>query len=162
MRSVDRIIGMKWLELRIPPPLVGLVFAGAMFGVAHAAPALSFTWRGRTGVALALAAFGAVVALAGVIVFRLERTTVNPLTPSASSSIVSRGIYRFTRNPMYLGILLGLAGWAMYLSNAAAALLLPAFVAYLTQYQIKPEERILLAKFGAPFAQYLSRVRRWI
>ena len=159
---MDRTIGMPWLELRIPPPLVGLVFAGAMRAVSYAVPALSFTVPGKSGVALTFAALGAVVALAGVSAFRLERTTVNPLNPSASSSIVSRGIYRFSRNPQYLGILLALAGWAVYVSNAAAALLLPVFVAYLTRYQIRPEERVLLAKFGSPFEQYLSRVRRWI
>lgn len=63
---------------------------------------------------------------------------------------------------MYLGFLLALAGWALYLSNAGAVLRLPAFVAYLTQYQIKPEERALLAKFGPEFAQYMARVRRWV
>ena len=63
---------------------------------------------------------------------------------------------------MYLGFLLALTGWAVHLQNAGAALLLPAFVAYMTQYQIKPEERALLAKFGAEFARYVSRVRRWI
>jgi protein-S-isoprenylcysteine O-methyltransferase Ste14 len=63
---------------------------------------------------------------------------------------------------MYLGFLLALAGWAVYLSNGGAALLLPAFVAYMTHYQIKPEERALLAKFGLGFAQYMSRVRRWV
>jgi protein-S-isoprenylcysteine O-methyltransferase Ste14 len=153
---------MQWLELKIPPPLVWLAFAGAMRCVADAAPRLSFTLSRSSAIALALVALGVAVALAGVIAFRNKRTTVNPLTPSASSSVVSGGVYRLSRNPMYLGFLLALAGWAVYLSNAGAALLLPAFVAYLTQYQIKPEERALLAKFGSEFAQYRSRVRRWL
>jgi protein-S-isoprenylcysteine O-methyltransferase Ste14 len=72
------------------------------------------------------------------------------------------GVYRISRNPMYLGFLLALAGWAVYLSNAGAAVLVPAFVAYMTQFQIKPEERALLAKFDSEFAQYTSRVRRWL
>ena len=117
---------------------------------------------GSSAIALALVALGERMAFAGVVAFRSKRTTVNPLTPSASSSVVSSGVYRVSRNPMYLGFLLALAGWAVYLSNAGAALLLPAFVAYMTQYQIKPEERALLAKFGPEFAQYVSRVRRWV
>ena len=153
---------MRWLELKIPPLLVWLVFAGAMLGVAYSAPTLSFTLPGSSALALALVALGAAVAIAGVIAFRNKRTTVNPLNPSASSSVVSGGVYRLSRNPMYLGFLLALAGWAVYLSNAGAALFLPAFVTYMTQYQIKPEERALLAKFGPEFAQYLSRVRRWL
>jgi protein-S-isoprenylcysteine O-methyltransferase Ste14 len=153
---------MQWLELRIPPPLVWLVIAGAMFGVAYSAPSLSFTLTGSSALALALVLLGGALAVAGVIAFRNQRTTVNPLTPGASSSVVSSGVYRVSRNPMYLGFLLALAGWAVYLSNAGAALLLPVFVAYMTQYQIKPEERALLAKFGSEFAQYMSRVRRWL
>ena len=153
---------MQWLELKVPPVLVGLVIAGAMLGVAHAAPSLSYRLPGSSAIALALVALGGALAFAGVIAFRRQGTTVNPLTPGASSSVVSGGVYRVSRNPMYLGFLLALAGWAVYLSNAGAALLLPAFVAYMTQFQIKPEERALLAKFGSEFAQYMSRVRRWL
>jgi protein-S-isoprenylcysteine O-methyltransferase Ste14 len=153
---------MQWLELKIPPLLVWLVFAGAMFGVAHVAPKLSFTLTGSSAIALALAVLGGAMAFAGVIAFRNKRTTVNPFTPSASSFIVSGGPYYVSRNPMYVGLTLALAGWAVYLSNAGAALLVPGFVAYMTQYQIKPEERALLAKFGSEFAQYMSRVRRWL
>jgi protein-S-isoprenylcysteine O-methyltransferase Ste14 len=153
---------MQSLELKIPPLLVWLVFAGAMFGVAYSVPRLAFTLAGSSAIALALVALGGAVAIAGVIAFRDKRTTVNPLTPGASSVVVSSGVYRVSRNPMYLGFLLALAGWAVWLSNAGAALLLPAFVAYMTQYQIKPEERALLAKFGPEFARYTSRVRRWL
>ena len=153
---------MQWLELKIPPLLVGLVTAGAMLGVAHSAPRLSFTLPGSSAIAVTLAALGGILAVAGVVAFHDKRTTVNPLTPSASSSVVSSGVYRVSRNPMYLGFLLALAGWAVYLSNAGAALLLPVFIAYMTQYQIKPEERALLAKFGSEFAEYMSRVRRWL
>ncbi len=153
---------LQWLELKIPPLLVWLVMAGAMLGVAYSAPGLSFALAGSSAIALALVGLGGAVAIAGVVAFRNKRTTVNPLTPRASSVVVSSGVYRVSRNPMYLGFLLALAGWAVYLSNAGAALLLPAFVAYMTQYQIKPEERALLAKFGSEFAQYMSRVRRWL
>jgi len=153
---------MHWFELKIPPLVVWLAFAGAMFGVARCTPGLSFTLAGSPAIALALVVLGGAVAFAGVIAFREKRTTVNPLTPGASSLVVSSGVYRVSRNPMYLGFLLALAGWAVYLSNAGAAMLLPVFVAYMTQFQIKPEERALLAKFGPGFAQYLSRVRRWL
>lgn len=153
---------MPSLELKIPPVLVWLAFAGAMFGVDRFAPGLEFALAGGLAIALALAAIGVTVTLAGIAAFRRQRTTVNPLDPSASTSIVTSGVYRVTRNPMYLGFLLTLAGWFAYLSNAGAALFLPAFVVYMNQFQIKPEERALLAKFGAEFAQYMSRARRWL
>lgn len=153
---------MPRLELKIPPVIVWLAFAGAMFGISRCIPALSFALPGSTAIALALVVLGVALTLAGVAAFRRERTTVNPLDPSASSSVVSSGVYRFTRNPMYLGFLLTLAGWAAYLANAGAVLFLPAFVAYMTQFQIKPEERALQAKFGDRFTRYASRVRRWL
>ncbi len=152
----------RWLDLKVPPVVVWLVFAGAMFGVTRLAPEGSHALHARAALALALVAIGVALAIAGVITFRRRHTTVNPLTPGASSAVVSSGVYRVSRNPMYLGSLLALAGWAVYLSNLGAALLLPAYSAYLTQYQIKPEERALLAKFGPEFARYMSSVRRWI
>jgi protein-S-isoprenylcysteine O-methyltransferase Ste14 len=153
---------MQWLELKVPPLLVWLIVAVAMLGVAYIAPRLSFNLPGSSAIAAALVALGGALAVAGVFAFRGRGTTVNPLTPSESSFVVTNGVYRVSRNPMYLGFLVALAGWAVYLSNAGAVMLLPAFVAYLTQYQIKPEERALLSKFGSEFAQYMSRVRRWL
>jgi len=160
--SLARTPSMHWLDLKVPPLLVWLGFAGAMFGVAYIAPMLAYRLPARFPLALALVALGGALAGAGVVAFRSKRTTVNPLIPGASSSVVSNGVYLISRNPMYLGFFLALAGWAMYLSNAGVVLLLPAFLAYMTQFQIKPEERALLAKFGPQFAQYMQRVRRWI
>jgi len=154
--------GTHWLEHRIPPPLVWAAFATAMYGVTHLMPRLTYLLPWRIAVAVAFAAAGVTAALAGVFAFRRKQTTVNPLDPGAASTVVTVGIYRRTRNPMYLGLLLALTGWAVYLSNAAAALLLPAFVAYMNRFQIGPEERALLAKFGPEFATYMSAVRRWI
>jgi protein-S-isoprenylcysteine O-methyltransferase Ste14 len=122
----------------------------------------TFIIPGSAGIALGLALFSVVIALAGVVAFRVNKTTVNPLNPDAASTVVSNGIYRYSRNPMYLGFLLALAAWAIYLSNALAALFLPAFVAYMNRFQIKPEERTLLAKFGPAFSQYVAAVRRWV
>lgn len=160
--GMDRARVIGWLELKVPPLLVWLAFAGAMLGVARLVPTLTFRVAGAFACALTLAVLGVAVALAGVVAFRRARTTVNPMAPGAAGTVVSHGVYRFTRNPMYLGFLVALAGWAAHLSNAAAALLLPAFVFYMTQFQIKPEERALAAKFGLQFTQYMSRVRRWV
>ncbi len=109
---------MQWLELKIPPVLVAFVAGLAMFGVSRAAPGLSAALPGAAAISMVLAALGGIVALAGVVAFRRERTTVNPMTPGDSTSVVSGGIYRYSRNPMYLGFLLALAGWAVYLANA--------------------------------------------
>ena len=153
---------MPSLELKVPPVPIAAVFAAAMFGVSLLAPAATVVIPGCNVVAVGLALLGSAVALAGVFAFRSARTTVNPLDPSAASAVVSSGVYRLSRNPMYLGFLLALAGWAVYLSNALAALFLPAFVAYMNRFQIEPEERAMLAKFGPEFTRYMAAVRRWV
>jgi len=153
---------MRALELRIPPVALVVVFAAAMAAVSYLVPGAHVAIPARLVAGLALALLGALVALAGVLAFRAHRTTVNPLTPQRSSSLVSSGIYRFSRNPMYLGFLLALAGWWVVLANWTAALLLPAFVAYMNRFQIVPEERALLERFGAEFSAYATRVRRWL
>lgn len=153
---------MRALELRVPPLVVVAAFAAMMVGLSWAAPALSFVVRGREAIALLLLLAGALVALAGVIAFRQNRTTVNPMTPGNATTVVSGGVYQYSRNPMYLGFLMALAALALYLSNLGAALLLPGFVMYMNRFQVEPEERALLGKFGAPYAAYMASVRRWL
>jgi protein-S-isoprenylcysteine O-methyltransferase Ste14 len=87
---------------------------------------------------------------------------MNPTKPSATSSLVTNGVFRFTRNPMYLSLLLYLVAWAVYLANWLALLLVPVFMLYITRFQIKPEERALSAQFGPEYASYKARVRRWL
>jgi protein-S-isoprenylcysteine O-methyltransferase Ste14 len=105
---------------------------------------------------------GTVLIAWGLASFRRAGTTFNPLKPEATSSLVVSGVYAFTRNPMYLGFLFVLVGWAVFLSNALAFLLLLLFVLYMNRFQIQPEERVLTARFGQEFLAYKSRVRRWI
>ncbi|MGQ0766285.1 MAG: methyltransferase family protein [Gemmatimonadota bacterium] len=153
---------MRWFELRIPPPLVLLASGGAVFWIANAAPSANVSVPASRIAAVILVAAGMAIAAAGGIAFARMHTTVNPLQPEKASTLVTGGVYRFSRNPMYLGFLFVLAGWTLFLSNAAAAILLPLFAAYISQYQIKPEERALGGKFGSEYARYLSRVRRWL
>ena len=156
----------RWLEHRIPPPLIDAACALLMWALARALPQVQL-WppggsSGVVGAALALAALGGAVALAGTLEFRRAHTTVNPLAPRRASTLVTRGIYRVTRNPLSLGMLGVLAGWAVWLGNIAAWLGLPLSMALLTVLQIRPEERILAERFGAEFERYAARVRRWL
>lgn len=153
---------MKALELKIPPPVVGLVAAAAMWGIDRAEWTPSYEFPGRRVLALTLAVAGLGLAGAGVIEFRRARTTVNPLRPSTTSSLVASGVYRVTRNPMYVGFLLVLLGWAAWLANPATLVIAALFVLYLNRFQITPEERALHALFGAEFETYRGRVRRWL
>jgi protein-S-isoprenylcysteine O-methyltransferase Ste14 len=155
-----------WLEHRIPPPIIDIAFAALMWWLAAALPQANLWPRGGGWpvwtAAIALALAGALIALAGLREFVRARTTINPMAPARASRMVSSGVFGYTRNPMYLGMLLALAGWAVWLGNAAAWLALPLFVAVLNALQIRPEERALRARFGAQFDDYAARVRRWV
>ena len=150
------------LELRIPPVAVVFIASGLMWIAAWSLPSLQWTFSGHLAMALGLFAAGTLVSLGGVVQFRRARTTVNPLTPEASSALVISGVYRWTRNPMYLGFLIALCGWAVYLSNAASVLVLPLFIVYMNRFQIAPEERAFWARFGQQFEDYFRSVRRWL
>jgi protein-S-isoprenylcysteine O-methyltransferase Ste14 len=153
---------MHVLELKVPPVAVVFFMAALMWLVARAAPAFEFALPARGFLAVGLAVAGAVASLSGVVSFRRAKTTVNPMKPDSSSSLVSSGVYALTRNPMYLGFLLVLAGWAVFLSNVLGLLLLPVFVFYMNRFQIEPEEKALAILFGPAFNAYQSRVRRWL
>ena len=131
---------MQSLELKIPPPLVALLVALVMWCIARytAAPAASDIVR--TPLAIALAVAGGAFDIAGLLAFRRAKTTVNPMKPRSASSLVDSGVYRVTRNPMYVGLVLFLLAWAMYLGSWWALLGPLAFAAYISRFQIVPEE----------------------
>lgn len=153
---------MSWLELRIPPLALLLGYAAVALAMAQWLPRLHIALPGAQFLAVALALAGAAVAVLGVIAFRRADTTVNPTHPGSSRALVASGIYKFSRNPMYLGFALLLLAIATWLSHVLALALVPAFVVYLNRFQIEPEERALKAKFGEDFAAYMQAVRRWI
>jgi protein-S-isoprenylcysteine O-methyltransferase Ste14 len=153
---------MTALELRVPPVVVTLVFAGLMWTAAAVTPSLTFDVPAGRAIAGILAIAGVAVAIAGVVAFRRAATTVNPVRPDAASSLVSSGVYRLTRNPMYLGFLLALIGWAVWLAHPLSFLSVPLFVAYMSRFQIRPEEQALRARFGESFESYSRSTRRWL
>ena len=157
---------MNALELKIPPPVVALCVALLMWLVASAAlpftPAFELPFSLRAGLAAGCVVIGQGISMAGIVSFRRARTTLNPLNPGAASALVRSGIFRLTRNPMYLGLLLTLAGWSAWLWSPVSLLFLPVFVLYINRFQIDPEERALARLFGAEFAAYRTRVRKWV
>ena len=153
---------MRGLELKVPPPAVMLVTGALMWLVARAVPQLGFVFPARELCAVSMGCAGIVTGVLGVFAFKRARTTLNPLKPESSSSLVVSGIYARSRNPMYLGLVLVLMGWGIFLSNVAAFLLLPAVILYLNRFQIEPEERALANLFGQSFAAYKARSRRWL
>jgi protein-S-isoprenylcysteine O-methyltransferase Ste14 len=159
---MDKVLNPVSLELKIPPVALVLITAALMWLGAWSVPRLGFPVPGRYYIAGGVALAGAFISILGLVSFKRAKTTVNPMKPESSSSLVVAGIYGVTRNPMYLGFLLILLGWAAWLSNVLALLPIAGFVIYMTVFQIRPEERALDSLFGQEFAAYKGRVRRWI
>ena len=153
---------MSILELKIPPVIVTLLFAVLMWLVARLTPFAPIDAGFRIIVVLLLGVTATVIGLAGVAAFRKANTTVDPFTPDACTSLVNSGIFRLTRNPMYLALLLTLAAWGFFLSNFYSLALCVVYVVYMNRFQIVPEERALEAVFGDEFIAYKGKVRRWI
>lgn len=153
---------MRALECKIPPPVLAAIVAGGMWGLARVTPSFGMAGSVNQGLASALALTGCAIAVAAVLSFRQARTTIHPTHPERTSALVTSGVYRLTRNPMYLGILCALLAWAAYLANAWTLSGPVVFVLYINRFQIVPEERALSALFGADYADYCRRVRRWL
>lgn len=153
---------MDTLELKIPPLAIAFVAAVLMWLIASGTPAFNFQIPWDIPIFPVLAFIGGVIAISGIATFRHSKTTVNPMKPGDATSLVTSGVYRITRNPMYLGLLFLLLGWGMSLSNVLAFIPVPFYVIYMTRFQIIPEERALLKVFGDAYAEYCKKVRRWL
>jgi protein-S-isoprenylcysteine O-methyltransferase Ste14 len=150
------------LALKVPPLALVAIVAALMWIASLAAPIFDFLVPGKVFLSMSLALIGAVTCVAGIVSFRRAKTTVNPTKPNSTSALVISGVYKYTRNPMYLGFALVLLGWAVFLSNLAGLALLPAFFVYMNRFQIEPEERVLASLFPHEYPAYLAKVRRWI
>ena len=153
---------MNALALKVPPVAQVIITAAAMYGVSKMVPALTFSLNGSTALAVALGVMGLSLGIMGVTQFRIAQTTPNPQALEKVSSLVTSGVYQYSRNPMYVGLVLILLSWAFYLSHFLAFVLLPIFILYMTRFQIQPEERMMAQKFGKTYQDYLNKVRRWI
>lgn len=153
---------MAFLEHRIPPPAVALVLALLMWLSAPWLPGLGLPSLVRYGLALVAAVAGVGFLLPAARAFRSAGTTINPVRIENTSGLVTEGVYGLSRNPMYVSLTLVLVAIALLLDSLLAFAGPVAFVAWITYFQIIPEERMLAAKFGDAYAAYRQKVRRWL
>ncbi|TDS15346.1 protein-S-isoprenylcysteine O-methyltransferase Ste14 [Maribacter caenipelagi] len=149
------------MELKVPPALVFLCFGLMMYLLAEFLPIGYFDFYGRMLLTKILAVMGIVIALLALIQFKMAKTTIDPTKPDKASNLVVDGIFKFSRNPMYLALLVILLALGVFLGNAFNTLVAAGFVGYMNRFQIIPEERILLDKFGRSFKDYCILTRRW-
>ena len=150
------------MQPKILPVTYVAVTAVLMYIVAKIFIVFTYEFGYQLPVSLFIFIAGLLVVLAGGVQFRKAATTINPLAPHETSALVNSGVYRLSRNPMYLGFLMFLIAWNVYLGNLVSALFLPLFIIVITVRQILPEERILEEIFGEEYRHYLKSVRRWI
>jgi len=150
------------MELRIPPPLIALILAVLMWAISKIGHFASIESEVITPLSILVLVVGLAIDLSAIISFRRADTTINPLKPEKTRRLVKVGIYKQTRNPMYLGLFLILCSWALWLGNFFALPVLFFFVWYMTKFQIIREEEALKILFPEDFESYQSTVRRWI
>lgn len=153
---------MSWFEHKIPPPIIGIICVGIIWAISTYAPGPLYKSSVLTYLAILIAGFGLLIDLVSMQNFRSAKTTVNPLKPEKANALVVAGFYKYTRNPMYVGMLFILTGWALYRGHPASILAVAGFVLYMNRFQIIPEERAMLKNFGTDYQDYKKRVRRWL
>jgi protein-S-isoprenylcysteine O-methyltransferase Ste14 len=150
------------MQVRIPPPIVMLLAAALMWALHHWMPVGHWIARPWNRLGGLVGGLGIAIAVAAFVRFRQARTTVNPMDPSKASHLVTDGVFCVSRNPMYVGLMLLLVGWAVWLGSATPWLIPPLFVIVITVVQIIPEERALGRLFGEQYLSYRRNVARWV
>lgn len=155
---------MKSLELKIPPVLIFLVAVVGIYNAPTQTDVYAFVQGFTYHIGVGLFITGCLIGATGAVTFKRAKTTVNPVSVEKASSLVTHGIFKFTRNPMYLGMALGIVGAGVYLQANLIMLLFFLFfyISYMTRFQIVPEERVLIELFGDEYKAYLESTRRWI
>ncbi len=149
------------MKLKILPPLVMVIFGCFMYLVDRFLPVGEFDFFGRREMSYILLAVGFLLIIVAVFQFIKANTTTDPLHPEKAKHLITGGVFKYTRNPMYLGMLLFLIAFGLHLGNAFNTLLAAGYVYYMNHFQIKREETVLIEQFGKAYLLYLKAVRRW-
>jgi len=150
------------MKTTIPPPILGMIIGVGMWFVDDLLPNYSIQFIGQGYLAILLGLIGLSIDIISVLAFFKAKTTINPLSPEKTNTLVINGLYRISRNPMYLGMLLMLIAWCLWLGNPVNLLLVGLFVIVINTLQIIPEESVLQKHFGQQYIDYKNRVRRWL
>lgn len=148
--------------MRILPPLYMLLFAALMWLLNQYFPFMTVIQPSIKWLSTAFIVCGLCIDLYSLLLFFRAKTTPHPFHESKTSALVTTGFYRYSRNPMYVGLLFLLIGWGIRLGSATPFLMLPLFIFVITSQQIVKEEKVLRSLFGDEYTEYCARVRRWL
>lgn len=153
---------MRKLELRVPPIAVFLLVILLMYLLKELTPSFTITVPFVEFVVAGITLLSGYIGIAGLYEFRKVKTTINPVKPENASTVVNTGIFAYTRNPMYVALLLLIIALGLWWQHLGVIICGALFVSYMNRYQIKPEEHVLERLFGEEYLKYKNRVRRWI
>nr|WP_319555954.1 isoprenylcysteine carboxylmethyltransferase family protein [uncultured Vibrio sp.] len=153
---------MRKLELRVPPVAVFLLVVLLMYWLKRLTPNFMITVPFVEFVVAILTLLSGFIGIAGLHEFRKVKTTVNPVKPEFATTVVSTGVFAYTRNPMYFALLLLIIALGLWWQHLSVILCGALFISYMNRYQIKPEEHVLERLFGEDYLKYKNRVRRWV
>ena len=148
------------IKTKFPPPLVALTFGFLINYTKNIFPKIEIKNEIIFGSLMIIS--GLIIILSAIILFKKYQPTITPLNPSNATKLITDGIYKFSRNPMYLGLLLVLLGISIILNLTGGFFLIPLFILYLNLFQIIPEENAMVDLFKDEFLEYKKKVRRWI
>ena len=145
---------------KIPPPIVTLISGLAIYFSRNLFP---------NHHEIILDVFSALLLICGIIIirsafllFKNHQTTINPLNLTKTSSIVNTGVFKYTRNPMYLGMIFILLSVALKFNIYGGLIVILIFFSFITKFQILPEEKAMEKLFGQEFKNYKKTTRRWL
>ena len=147
------------METKAPTPIVTLVFGLSIYFTRGFFPMIEFSYSAYLGLLLLFS--GLFILISAVRLFRKGKTTVNPLSPEQATKLVTDGIFNHSRNPMYLGMGFILASMAVFFNLLGGIIFTLMFCAYITKFQIIPEERAMRALFSYDYDKYIKSTRRW-
>ncbi len=148
------------IKTKIPPPIVALAFSFLVNYSEKIFPKIDIVWGNVFGPFMII--IGLIIILSAIIQFKIHKTTITPLNPSNARKLIVHGIYKYSRNPMYLGLLLIVSGISIIKNPFGGLIFVPSFIFYLNYFQIIPEESAMLDLFKDDFLKYKENVRRWI
>lgn len=155
-------MNLSSLELRIPPPLVFIICTLLALLLQWLFPVSVISLLASWSLAALCFISSGIIGIASLIAFWRAKTTANPVRVDSATTLVEVGLYAFSRNPMYLALALLLLSFCFFLANPFAFIAVALFVAYITRFQIVPEECALETRFGERYRRYRQNVRRWI
>lgn len=145
---------------KVPPPIITLAFALFIYFTTPFFPNVLFPFYGY--ISVFLFSLGLIFLFSSVLLFKKKSTTINPLQPDKASTLVTTGIFNFSRNPMYFGMLLVLVSISIKFNILGGVFGSIIFILYMNKFQIGPEEKAMEKLFSEQFLTYKKKTRRWI